>query len=96
MPSHLTTSLDCSTSPFGRVSVATFASLEVVKWISSVLARSNWIADSEASLYSLSTSRSRIRMFFFRLDHTVEIEISSIYERNFTEAEVVVSKRFRI
>jgi hypothetical protein len=54
------------------------ASFLDVKWISSVFERSKLIALSSASLYSFSTSLSKILTFRFRLVEEVEREISSI------------------
>jgi hypothetical protein len=78
--------------------VASLASFDIMKWISSVLARSNCIMFSEASLYTISTSRCSILVFFHRLVDFVVIEISSIYEMYLTRPELVwgVSNRLRI
>jgi hypothetical protein len=69
-----------------------------MKWISSVLAKSNYIMFSEASLYTISTSRYNILVFFRRLVDFVVIEISSIYEMYLTRLELAwgVSNRLRI
>jgi hypothetical protein len=78
--------------------VTSLASFDVVKWISSVLARSNYIAFSEASLYTISTSRCSILVFFRKLVDFVIIEISFIYEIYLTRPELAwgVSNRLRI
>jgi hypothetical protein len=78
--------------------IASLASFDVVKWISSVLVRSNCIMFSEASLYIISTSRYNILVFFRRLVDFVVIEISFIYEMYLTRPELVwgVSNRLRI
>jgi hypothetical protein len=78
--------------------VASLASFNIMKWISSVLARSNCIAFSEASLYTILTSRYSILVFFRRLIDFVVIEISSIYKMYLTRLELVwgVSNRLRI
>jgi hypothetical protein len=68
--------------------VTSLASFDVVKWISSVLARSNCIAFSEASLYTILTSRYSILVFFRRLIDFVVIEISFIYEMYLTRPEL--------
>jgi hypothetical protein len=78
--------------------IASLAFFDVVKWISSVLVRSNCIMFSEASLYIISTSRYNILVFFRRLVDFVVIEISFIYEMYLTRPELVwgVSNRLRI
>jgi hypothetical protein len=78
--------------------VASLASFDVIKWISSVLARSNCIMFSEASLYTILISRYNILVFFRRLIDFVVIEISFIYEIYLTKPELVwgVSNRLRI
>jgi hypothetical protein len=78
--------------------VASLVSFDVIKWISSVLARSNYIAFSEASLYIILTSCYSILVFFRRLIDFVVIEISSIYEIYLTRPELAwgVSNRLRI
>jgi hypothetical protein len=78
--------------------VASLVSFDIIKWISSVLARSNCIVFSEASLYSISTSRYNILMFFRKLVDFVIIEILFIYEMYLTRLELAwgVSNRLRI
>jgi hypothetical protein len=78
--------------------ITSLASFDIIKWISSVLARSNYIVFSEASLYNISTSRYSILIFFYRLVDFVIIEISSIYEKYLTRPELAwgVSNRLRI
>jgi hypothetical protein len=78
--------------------VASLVSFDVMKWISSVLARSNYIVFSEASLYTILTSRYSILVFFRRLVDFVIIEISFIYEIYLTRLELAwgVSNRLRI
>jgi hypothetical protein len=80
------------------VIITSLASFDVVKWISSVLARSNCIVFSEASLYIILISRYSILVFFRRLIDFVVIEISSIYEMYLTRPELAwgVSNRLRI
>jgi hypothetical protein len=80
------------------VIITSLASFDVVKWISSVLARSNYIMFSEASLYIILISRYSILVFFRRLIDFVIIEISSIYEIYLTRLELAwgVSNRLRI
>jgi hypothetical protein len=68
--------------------ITSLASFDVVKWISSVLARSNYIAFSEASLYIISISRYSILVFFRKLVDFVVIEILSIYEIYLTRPEL--------
>jgi hypothetical protein len=60
--------------------ITSLVSFDVVKWISSVLARSNCIVFSEASLYIISISCYSILVFFHKLVDFVVIEISFIYE----------------
>jgi hypothetical protein len=69
--------------------VASLASFDVMKWISSILARSNYIMFSEASLYTISISRCSILVFFRRLIDFVVIEMLSIYEIYLTRLELV-------
>jgi hypothetical protein len=78
--------------------VASLASFDVIKWISSILARSNCIMFLEASLYTISTSCYSILVFFRRLVDFVVIEMLSIYEMYLTRPELVwgVSNRLRI
>jgi hypothetical protein len=78
--------------------VISLASFDIMKWISSVLARSNCIVFSEVSLYTILTSRYSILVFFCRLINFVVIEISSIYEIYLTRLELAwgVSNRLRI
>jgi hypothetical protein len=80
------------------VIVTSLASFDVVKWISSVLARSNCIVFSEASLYIILTSCCSILVFFCRLIDFVVIEMSSIYKMYLTRPELAwgVSNRLRI
>jgi hypothetical protein len=87
-PSHFTSSLDSTIIPSGNIIVTSLASFDIVKWISSVLARSNCIVFSEASLYTISTSRYNILVFFRRLIDFVVIEISFIYEIYLTRLEL--------
>jgi hypothetical protein len=68
--------------------VTSLVSFDVVKWISSILARSNYIVFSEASLYTISISRCNILVFFRRLINFVVIKISSIYEMYLTRLEL--------
>jgi hypothetical protein len=90
--------LDSTIIPSSSVIVASLVSFDVMKWISSVLARSNYIIFSEASLYTILTSRYNILVFFRRLIDFVVIEISSIYEIYLTRPELAwgVSNRLRI
>jgi hypothetical protein len=78
--------------------VTSLVSFDIMKWISSILARSNCIVFSEASLYIISTSRCSILVFFRRLIDFVIIEILSIYEMYLTRPELAwgVSNRLRI
>jgi hypothetical protein len=78
--------------------VTSLVSFDIMKWISSVLARSNCIVFSEASLYIISTSRYSILVFFRRLIDFVIIEILSIYEIYLIRLELAwgVSNRLRI
>jgi hypothetical protein len=78
--------------------ITSLASFDVMKWISSVLARSNCIVFSEASLYIILISRYSILVFFRRLVDFVVIKISSIYEIYLTRLELAwgVSNRLRI
>jgi hypothetical protein len=69
--------------------VTSLVSFDVMKWISSVLARSNYIMFSEASLYIILTSRYNILVFFRRLIDFVVIEILFIYEMYLTRPELV-------
>jgi hypothetical protein len=80
------------------VIVASLASFDIVKWISSILARSNYIVFSEASLYTILTSRCSILVFFRKLVDFVVIEILFIYEMYLTRPELAwgVSNRLRI
>jgi hypothetical protein len=80
------------------VIVTSLASFDIIKWISSILARSNCIVFSEASLYIILTSCCNILVFFRRLIDFVIIEISSIYEMYLTRLELAwgVSNRLRI
>jgi hypothetical protein len=68
--------------------VTSLASFDIIKWISSILARSNYIMFSEASLYIILTSRYSILVFFHRLIDFVVIEISFIYEIYLTRPEL--------
>jgi hypothetical protein len=68
--------------------VTSLVSFDIMKWISSVLVRSNCIMFSEASLYIISTSCYSILVFFHRLIDFVVIEISSIYEMYLTRPEL--------
>jgi hypothetical protein len=78
--------------------VASLASFDIMKWISSILVRSNYIAFSEASLYTILISRYSILVFFHRLIDFVVIEISFIYEIYLIRPELAwgVSNRLRI
>jgi hypothetical protein len=78
--------------------VASLVSFDIMKWISSILARSNYIMFSEASLYIISISCYSILVFFRKLVDFVIIEISFIYEMYLTKLELVwgVSNRLRI
>jgi hypothetical protein len=87
-PSYFTSSLDSTIIPSGSMIVASLVSFDVVKWISSILARSNCIAFSEASLYIILTSRCSILVFFHRLIDFVVIEILFIYEMYLTRPEL--------
>ena len=78
MPSYFTSVFGSTIVLLGRVRFLSCASWPVVKCISSVLARSNCIALSDASLYKTLTSFSSSFVFFFRLVDAVVIEISSI------------------
>jgi hypothetical protein len=71
---------------------------DIMKWISFILARSNYIMFSEASLYIISTSRYSILMFFRKFIDFVVIEILFIYEMYLTRLELAwgVSNRLRI
>ena len=68
------------------------AILALVKCISSVLARSNSIAFSLPSLYSLSTSLSRTLIFLKRLVEEVVRAISSIYDKTEQEGAILGNK----
>jgi hypothetical protein len=68
--------------------VTSLASFDIMKWISSILARSNYIMFSEVSLYIISTSRYNILVFFRRLIDFVVIEILFIYEIYLTRLEL--------
>jgi hypothetical protein len=68
--------------------VTSLVSFDIMKWISSILVRSNCIVFSEASLYIISISRCNILVFFRRLVDFVVIEISSIYEMYLTRPEL--------
>jgi hypothetical protein len=78
--------------------VTSLVSFDIVKWISSILARSNCIVFSEASLYIILISCYSILVFFCRLVDFVVIEMSSIYEMYLTRPELAwgVSNRLRI
>jgi hypothetical protein len=78
--------------------ITSLASFDIMKWISSVLARSNCIMFSEASLYTILTSRCSILVFFYRLVDFVIIEMLFIYEMYLIRPELVwgVSNRLRI
>jgi hypothetical protein len=78
--------------------VTSLVSFDVVKWISSILARSNYIMFSEASLYIILTSCYSILVFFRRLIDFVIIEILFIYEIYLTRPELAwgVSNRLHI
>jgi hypothetical protein len=97
-PSHFTSSLDSIIIPSDNIIVASLVSFDVMKWISYVLARSNCIVFSEASLYIILISCYNILVFFRRLVDFVVIEISFIYEMYLTRLELVwgVSNRLRI
>jgi hypothetical protein len=69
--------------------VTSLAFFDIMKWISFVLARSNCIMFSEASLYIILTSRYSILVFFRKLIDFVIIEISFIYEIYLTRPELV-------
>jgi hypothetical protein len=69
--------------------VTSLASFDIMKWISSILARSNCIAFSEISLYIILISCCSILVFFRKLVDFVVIEISSIYEIYLTRPELV-------
>jgi hypothetical protein len=90
--------LDSIIIPFGSMIVASLVSFDIMKWISSILARSNYIMFSEASLYIISISCYSILVFFRKLVDFVIIEISFIYEMYLTKLELVwgVSNRLRI
>jgi hypothetical protein len=78
--------------------VISLVSFDVMKWINSILVRSNCIAFSEASLYIILTSRCNILMFFYKLIDFVIIEILFIYKIYLTRPELVwgVSNRLYI
>jgi hypothetical protein len=80
--------LDSIIIPSSSIIVASLVSFDVMKWISSVLARSNCIVFSEASLYIISISRYSILVFFCRFVDFVIIEISFIYEMYLTRPEL--------
>ena len=80
--SHLTIFLGLITSWLGSLKEKSLAFLEVVKYINSVLAKSNSIALLAPSLYSLVTSLSSILIFFFKLIKAIIREILSIYKEN--------------
>jgi hypothetical protein len=90
--------LDSTIIPSGSIIVASLAFFDVVKWISSILARSNCIMFSEASLYIILISRYSILVFFRKLVDFVVIEILFIYEIYLTRLELAwgVSNRLRI
>jgi hypothetical protein len=69
--------------------ITSLVSFDIMKWISSVLARSNYIIFSEASLYTILTSCYNILVFFRRLIDFVIIEILSIYEMYLTRPKLV-------
>jgi hypothetical protein len=87
-PSYFTSFLDSTIIPSGSIIVTSLVSFDVMKWISSVLARSNCIVFSEASLYTILTSRYNILVFFYKLVDFVVIEISFIYEIYLTRPEL--------
>jgi hypothetical protein len=87
-PSYFTSSLDSIIIPSGSMIVTSLVSFDIMKWISSVLARSNCIMFSEASLYIILTSRYSILVFFRRLIDFVIIEILFIYEIYLTRPEL--------
>jgi hypothetical protein len=68
--------------------IASLASFDIMKWISFVLARSNYIMFSEASLYNISISCYNILVFFRKLVDFVIIEILSIYEKYLTRLKL--------
>jgi hypothetical protein len=78
--------------------ITSLVSFDVMKWISSVLARSNCIVFSEASLYIISISCYSILVFFHKLVDFVVIEISFIYEIYLTRPKLAwgVSNKLRI
>jgi hypothetical protein len=78
--------------------VTSLVSFDIIKWISSILARSNYIVFSEASLYTILISCYNILVFFHRLVDFVVIEILFIYEIYLTRLELAwgVSNRLRI
>jgi hypothetical protein len=78
--------------------VTSLVSFDVIKWISSILVKSNYIVFSEASLYIILISRYNILVFFHKLIDFVVIEISFIYEMYLTRPELAwgVSNRLRI
>jgi hypothetical protein len=82
----------------GSIIVTSLASFNIIKWISSILVRSNYIIFSEASLYIISISRYNILVFFRRLIDFVIIEILFIYEMYLTRLELAwgISNRLRI
>jgi hypothetical protein len=81
--------LDSIIIPSGSVIITSLASFDVVKWISSILARSNYIVFSEASLDTISISRCNILVFFRRLIDFVVIEILFIYKMYLTRPKLV-------
>jgi hypothetical protein len=90
--------LDSTIIPSGNIIVTSLVFFDIMKWISFVLARSNYIMFSEASLYIISTSRCSILVFFRRLIDFVIIEILSIYKMYLIRPELVwgVSNRLCI
>jgi hypothetical protein len=88
-PSYFTSSLDSTIIPSGSMIVTSLVFFDIIKWISSILARSNCIVFSEASLYIILTSCCSILMFFYRFIDFVIIEILFIYKMYLTRPELV-------
>ena len=85
MPSYLTISLGSLTLLLGSLILAVLASFPVVKYMSSVLAKSNYIVFSALCLYIFATSLSRILIFFLRLVDTIVSKMLSMYKRILVE-----------
>jgi hypothetical protein len=78
--------------------IASLVFFDIMKWISFILARLNYIMFSEVSLYIILISRCSILVFFRRLIDFVVIEMLFIYEMYLTRLELAwgVSNRLCI